>query len=468
MRKRSILSEWESKKNNVKKKVKDIKLSSDTLKELEVFWDAILRAFTNLCKTQAYPYYRDLRPTFDFKLHLVCDPKNFRCSQHEFDQGLHNYRSFGDVLRIFLHTNPTITEDNSPKAYLRLLSMCDLRDGFQILQELVFSLSPQLSGDYYDFRIDIGNITIQPGEHLSKFYQRVIQLSTEITLANIPNGGLTELAIRYLTFLRSTNCPIIIGILTPYWKTITSHRRDPKHLTKPLPWTFKGVYDDLMRSDISIIPITTQSSTPLPTDPIVARGSSTISIHHTKGGRRFLAVGNNSTNNKPKLRDTSTNHQKPPCKLCLNKHTNPWHSEDNCPYKHPTHIIPKDIRERVMQHNALHGAENRNYSKNQDTPDATKTPPIATGHSAVTTSTEILPELPSDQSASNLDTDSPQATIDDLDPTLEIVNTEYFDVPFPPATANRVTSTSDQTPFFNDIDPDEIITDHLQYLSYNS
>ena len=75
--------------------------------------------------------------------------------------------------------------------------MCDLRDGFQILQELVFSLSLQLSGDYYDFRIDIGNITIQPGEHLSKFYQRVIQLSTEITLANIPNGGLTELALRY-------------------------------------------------------------------------------------------------------------------------------------------------------------------------------------------------------------------------------------------------------------------------------
>jgi len=121
-----------------------------------------------------------------------------------------------------------------------------------------------------------------------------------------------------------------------------------------------------------------------------------------------------------------------------------------------------------MQHNALHGAENRNYSKNQDTPDATKTPPIATGHSAITTPTEIPPELPSDQSASNLDTDSPQATIDDLDPTLEIVNTEYFEVPFPPATANRVTSTSDQTPLFNDIDPDEIITDHLQYLSYNS
>ncbi len=187
--------------SKLQKELKDIKLSGDTLKELEVFWDAILRAFTNLCKTQAYPYYRDLCPTFDFKLHLVCDPKNFRCSQHEFDQGLHNYRSFGDVLRIFLHTNPTITEDNSPKAYLRLLSMCDLRDGFQILQELVFSLSPQLSGDYYDFRIDIGNITIQPGEHLSKFYQRVIQLSTEITLANIPNGGLTELAIRYLTLL---------------------------------------------------------------------------------------------------------------------------------------------------------------------------------------------------------------------------------------------------------------------------
>ena len=64
-----------------------------------------------------------------------------------------------------------------------------------------FSLSPQLSGDYYDYRVDIAHLSIQPGEHLSKFYQRTIQLSTEITLANIPNGGMAELVLRFLTLL---------------------------------------------------------------------------------------------------------------------------------------------------------------------------------------------------------------------------------------------------------------------------
>jgi hypothetical protein len=44
----------------LQKELKEIKLFGDSLKDLETFWDAILRAFTNLCQSnQAYPYYRD-------------------------------------------------------------------------------------------------------------------------------------------------------------------------------------------------------------------------------------------------------------------------------------------------------------------------------------------------------------------------------------------------------------------------
>jgi hypothetical protein len=42
---------------------------------------------------------------------------------------------------------------------------------------------------------------------------------------------------------------------------------------------------------------------------------------------------------------------------------NPWHPTENCPYKHPTQILPVDVCKRVMQHNALHGAEKKDCTK---------------------------------------------------------------------------------------------------------
>jgi hypothetical protein len=283
---------------------------------------------------------------------------------------------------------------------------------------------------------------------------------------------MAELALRFLTLLRTTECPTLIGILTPYWKAINNHRRDPKHLTKPLPWTFKEVYDDLINSNITILYKNKALDETLLTDPIVAKGLSTVGIHHTKGGRRFLTV-KQTNNTRPSSGDQTIgalSQQKAPCKLCLNKHPNPWHSENNCPYKHPTHIIPKDVWERVMQHNALHGAENKAYSKNQDTPSDTKKPPLAAVHSAIIAPETTVVDSSRDQS-NPIDptTDSPPTTFDDFDPDLEIVDTEYFDIPSQPAVANGVTSASSSHPsVLSELDPDEFITDNLQYLSYNS
>jgi hypothetical protein len=194
--------------------LKEIKLSGDSLKDLETFWDAILRAFTNLCQcNQAYPYYRDLDPGFTFTAHFVASikPPKFLPIHHE--QSKRNYRSFGDALRIFLNSGTSILENSSPQAYLKLLSLCDIQDGFQLLHDLIFSLSPQLAGDYHDYRIDIDNLQIIPGEHINKFYQRVLKLSTEIQLSNICNGNMALLAYRFVFLLRSTKCPNNTGLL---------------------------------------------------------------------------------------------------------------------------------------------------------------------------------------------------------------------------------------------------------------
>jgi hypothetical protein len=179
-------------------------------------------------------------------------------------------------------------------------SFCDVCDGFHFLHDLIFSLSPQLSGGYHDFCIDISKLTFLPDKHISTFYKRVIELSKEILLATISNGALAELGYQFIYLLCSTNCPTIIGILVPYWKAIPKHCWDPNHLSLPLPWTFKEIYDNLISCNINVLPFPSSSDLP-PTDPIVARGSSatftspgsnrptsskhtTIGIHRSKDG----------------------------------------------------------------------------------------------------------------------------------------------------------------------------------------
>lgn len=470
--------------SKLQKELKDIKLHGDTLKDLEIFWDAILGAFTNLCQiNQAYPYYRDLQPDFTFKMHLVDSVKPPKYLPIDCNQVQQNYRSFGDALRIFLNSGTTIVEPSSPKTYLQLLSLCDTRDGFVLLRTLIFSLSPQLAGDYHDYRNDIDTLVIIPGEHLSKFYQRVIQLSNKITLSNIQNGNAALLAYRFISLLRSTKCTTIIGLINPYWKTITKHRRDPSHLTAPLPWKFKDVYDDLICSDILYLPNNTTSNQDSTVLPYAACGLSnvshamtkgttlsstpntktaTIGIHRTKDGRRFVSHNNKFLTAKQPL-----------CQLCSNTHANPWHATENCPYKHPTHILSKDIRERVMQHNALHGVENKNYSKSQDLPGSTSKPRQATGNSASTLDSSHLPfdnspSTTTDQSdvlaqstnTSNIDVSDEPAEEN------EIIDTEYFDIPLISATANAASAPVDSP--YADIESNAVITDHLQYLSYKS
>jgi hypothetical protein len=121
-----------------------------------------------------------------------------------------------------------------------------------------------------------------------------------------------------------------------------------------------------------------------------------------------------------------------------------------------------------MQHNALHGAEKKDYNKTQDVPNALSSPPQATGHSATALDSLIQSSTLSEQPTSDsLDSStSHHSETPSLHDSDEIVETEYFDIPLAPAEANAATINNHTT--FSDIDSDSIITDHLQYLSYDS
>jgi hypothetical protein len=378
--------------------------------------------------------------------------------------------------------------------YLQFLSFYETHAGFALLRDLIFHRSPQLNGSYRDFRADITNLIIVPGEHLSKFYQRTLQLHTEISLANIPNGSSTDLCYRFLELLRNTGCSTIQGLTLPYWQKITTHRRNPNHLTAPLPWSFKEVYNTLESSNINNLPGSSSSSLPSPDpgllSPIAAFGSSShrnkpttynnksnnnnhqssnnnntsksstnnnnFGIHRTRDGRKFI-----TTSNLPTIGSSHI-----ACALCFNKHVNPWHQTENCPYKHPTHIIDKETHERIMQHNAIYGTEKKDFTKNQDLPHSGPHPPrtAAAGCSTVLgtpidATHDPIPILPSssttDIDLTRLEEGNP-LTADD-----EIIESEYFTYPIVPEANVGQPTSSDTT-------SDEIITDHLQYLSYYS
>ena len=114
-----------------------------------------------------------------------------------------------------------------------------------------------------------------------------------------------------------------------------------------------------------------------------------------------------------------------------------------------------------MQHNALHGAEKKDYTRDQDIPTTNSTPPRAA--SAITTPEEQVFE----QTQPSSDSPTIDASLDAL--ALDddkIIETEYFDPSLPSPTANLASATNSN--IFADLEPDTVITDPLQYLSYES
>lgn len=175
-----------------------------------------------------------------------------------------------------------------------------------------------------------------------------------------------------------------------------------------------------------------------------------FTLHHTSNGKRFISESPNSTRAQ--------------CSLCFNKHPNPWHDTMHCPFKHTTHIIDKAIRKRVMQHNALHGAENRHFTKDLDSP-STGNKPISSLHSPATANCAITDNSTTDIDSTLDHEPFPSPTLNDHE-LHEIVNTETFEVPLLPQA--NMGHTSPLPNITEDFALDDLIFKPTQYLSYSS
>jgi hypothetical protein len=457
-----------------------LSLGGDTLLDLESFHDSILIKLESITlSSNLFPKYKDLPRDFDY-YRCLCgiDPYQALSSRLESTQALANYKSFGQSLRLFLIKPTTIPRTTCPETYLQLLSLRTNPDGFQMFQHLIFLRSPQLAGKYKDYRALIDALTILPGEHLREFYSRTICLSQEIELARVPDGCNVFLSIRFLQLLRDTKNSIIINETSTQWKEIQLFRRDPSHLTQDLPWTFETILRNLELADVTIL-----------SSPSVVMESITsplIDAHAAYGNRnqRHLPLNKNTSlhmDTTPTGTRPSVSDQLKRCKLCNNQHPNPWHTESNCPFKDPTHILCKITRENVMQHNSLHGAINKKFSKLQDKPSTTSKGPIIptilnnnnnnnkqNQPTVRFASTDI--DTPSELPSSSPEIEEYKPFPTTLDTTLEIIDDEeYFDLPVVTPTANVCTGfTNATTSFENTLTDQDHILDSAQYLSYSA
>ncbi len=88
----------------------DESLASDSLQDLEIFYDSILSHFNTIALTaDLYPKYRNLPKSFDFYRYLTQQDHTIRPSQDDIHQADANYRSFGTGLCKFLLNPKTVS-----------------------------------------------------------------------------------------------------------------------------------------------------------------------------------------------------------------------------------------------------------------------------------------------------------------------------------------------------------------------
>ncbi len=95
-----------------------------------------------------------------------------------------------------------------------------MKDGFKILRDLLFQLSPQLDGPFIDFGSAISSLRLHNGKHLNEFYSHTQELAKEIHIANLPDGNTAALHYHFLSLLHHTGNSTRLGITNPYWTSI--------------------------------------------------------------------------------------------------------------------------------------------------------------------------------------------------------------------------------------------------------
>jgi hypothetical protein len=119
----------------------------------------------------------------------------------------------------------------------------------------------------------------------------------------------------------------------------------PNYMTQSLPWTLNQVLRDLKIVNVTnlYLPNNHHQVSPSPNDNIP--DSMAFKVMHSRPKPHPNIPSPSDHQNHPPSA-TLNKHNK--CLLCKNQHPNPWHATEQCPFKDPSLIQNKLIRDNVM------------------------------------------------------------------------------------------------------------------------
>ena len=357
--------------------MKNLILVSDSLLEIEVFYNAIGSAFSAALATgYVFPQYIEL--TMDTKnlAGFVLPPK----LNPRYQQACSIYEMMANTLRNHLVAANTIDKTVAPESYNILMANRMCRNGFDLLVAIIYGRSPQLGGKHDDAQSIVVAFNAKSGELLSEFHQRALETASILALMQDKTGQAYKLIGKYLLILSKQ--PDIKPHVLQYLRDYNLFMRCPNNHTKQLKFDLPEIYTALDLGGVKVedtIDVTNDESSQ---NALIASADlpSPI-INYAHRSQR----GNHRHQYRPNHHRQQHNHQQAPreyqntrkphhfklgCRACQLDGEGIEnvidHTEHTCPLRGPKFNQDKRSREAVLQFNATHGSDNPRLDKNAD------------------------------------------------------------------------------------------------------
>ena len=362
-----------------KKNLEDIILKDDSVTACSEFWEHVNMALTSTLQTnKGLPDFTNLSSKSD-PVHTMLPARD----DHRFNECSQAYTFFDRVLHSKLTDAKTITITSCPRGYNVLQAYRVTLKGFQLLIKLMTSLCPQLGGIAPSSADLVTTFSLSPGEPFADFHCRAVEAHNEITLRKDLTGQANAIVGKYITLLHP-----ISGFsmyLHPYFADWQRHTMIYNNHLIVFSHALHDIYEYLLIMKVpSTFPIADTPDTPsLPligqveVDPIVASASNNNTKQSSSDdkfpGKQGVRFKQGTSFNTSRYQSQQSKDKPIPktCSACgmnnydIIKGVNVLHTckPEECPFRSPAHIRPKDVRESVIQYNFSHNMKPPSYDK---------------------------------------------------------------------------------------------------------
>ena len=350
----------------------DITLDSDSVQSLAHFWDSINDALMSTLQTdKVLPDFITLRQGYDSKTILVpasTDARYQSCEQA--------YNHFARTLHSKMTDSSTINKDQSPRAYNELQANRVNNTGFELLCNIIFSLSPHLGGMSTPSETLVSSLQIINGENYSDFHCRATIIHNEILLQQNKTGQTNELIGKYIYLLYNLKDPIFHNTLHSTYTSWKKFKLKYDNHLMIFNYTLQSIYNNLTIMEAPTKLLTTQeqniqsqsiiASTEIP-NPIVNTSRVNSTQHDTRYPGRQGTSYQRGQQHRGYIKPISLQ-----CTACgLNnydiiKGINKIHSckAQECPFRGPPYMPIKDTHEQLIQFGLKNNSRPPKYDNN--------------------------------------------------------------------------------------------------------